>query len=240
MLKSPEWPEAVPEFLICEDNDEDKFERAEGIMDYVGVNFLDKKVLDFGCGEGHVALKVAESAKFVVGFDIVAPIKSSNEKCLLTNDFEQVLKNGPYDVVILYDVLDHSENPVELLKKLQDVCDKDSMVFVRCHSWTSRHGGHLYRQLNKAYVHLFFTKEELERIGVKTEFVQEYYYPLLTQKKWFEDSSFSTASEDIVKTFVESFFRKKELHDILSLNYENQFPEWQMSQSFNDYVLRLN
>ena len=237
MLKSPEWPEAVPEFLICEDNDEDKFERAEGIMDYVGVNFSDKKVLDFGCGEGHFALKVAESAKFVVGFDIVALIKSSNEKCLLTNDFEQVLKNGPYDVVILYDVLDHSENPVELLKKLQDVCNKETMIFVRCHSWMSRHGSHLYRQINKAYIHLFFSREELERMGLKTEFVQEYYYPLLTQKKWFEDSMFKVEDEDIVKSFVEPCFKNSQLSEILSSKFDSNFPEWQMSQSFNDYIL---
>ena len=90
LLKSDEWPEAVPEFLICEDTEEDKSDRAEGILDFMGLDLDGKKFLDFGCGEGHVAMKAAESAKVSVGYDQCNTgelIWESEGSYLLTCDF---------------------------------------------------------------------------------------------------------------------------------------------------------
>lgn len=237
LLNDVEWPEAAPQFLICEDSESDKMDRAEGILDYIGDNLEGKKVLDFGCGEGHVALKASETASFAVGYDIVQPTKTGNDKCLLTNDFGKVKEQGPFDLVILYDTLDHCKDPVEALKQVKLVSGPNTKIFVRCHSWMSRHGAHLYKQLNKAWVHLIFTEEELAKVGVKMDFVQKYYLPIKTQNDWFKESGFKVVSSDIIKSLVEPFFKKPELSAILSKNFDGHFPEWQMGQVFNDYVL---
>ena len=39
-----------------------------------------KSIIDFGCGEGHVALMASEKSVLSVGYDVVAPLKSGNSK----------------------------------------------------------------------------------------------------------------------------------------------------------------
>ena len=46
-LQSADWPEAAPAFLICQNTEEDKTERAEGIINYIAENFTNKKFCDF-------------------------------------------------------------------------------------------------------------------------------------------------------------------------------------------------
>lgn len=238
LLNSTNWPEAVSEFLICSDSDDGKNERAEGILDYIGETIQNKTILDFGCGEGHVATKAAETAKKVIGYDI-AQTGTLPWGELLTTDFSKVQENGPYDIIIMYDVLDHCKDPVAALKQIFSVCDSQTKIFVRCHSWMSRHGSHLYKQLNKAWAHLIFTEDELSSLGIKTEFIQKTYFPLQAQKEWFEGGGLRIIKSDIIKSIIEPFFRKKELSERLTKQFDGKFPEWQISQLFNDYVLQI-
>lgn len=242
MLMSPEWPEAVPPFLICSDSEEDKFERAEGIIDYVSFDLKDKKICDFGCGEGHLAIEASKVAAKSIGYDVkVTGIHpwEVQEKYLLTTNIDMVKSHAPYDYVILYDVLDHSINPISVLKNVFDISHNETKIFVRCHSWMSRHGGHTYRTINKAWVHLVFTEEELKAMDCNPEFSFKYYTPIITQKEWFNIVNLTITESEIIKTVVEPFFRKPEIMARLPLEkYKGEFPEWQMSQVFNDYFLK--
>jgi len=246
LLESSEWPEAVPDFLICSETEEDKIERAMGVVEYMKFDFAGKKILDYGCGEGHLAMEVANTASTAsceksVGFDIVQSGIHQWEKedrFLLTTSFDKVKENGPYDFVVLYDVLDHCVQPVDVMSNIIKVCHKDTKIFVRCHSWMSRHGGHIYRQLNKAWAHLVFTKDELSLMGIDLPFVYKVYTPVRTQSLWFQVFNLHVEKQDIVKTIVEDFFKKPEISARLPLaRFNNKFPEHQMAQSFNDYFL---
>jgi len=243
LLKSEEWPEAVPQFLICEDNELDKKERAEGILDFMDVsNVTGKKFLDFGCGEGHVAVQAAGVASKSIGYDIIPSGVLSWEgegDSFLTTDFNKVLANGPYDFISLHDVLDHAQNPVDVLNQVKSVCSPDTKVFVRFHPWIGRHASHLYRQINKAWIHVFFTEEEIQAMGYKMEYVNKTYFPMASQKKWFDDAGFKVLSTDVTKTAVEPFFRRPELKSRIP-NQFKEFPEWQMCQAFNDYVIKTS
>lgn len=246
LLMSEEWPQAAPDFLICEENEQDKIDRAEGIISYLSQDLRDKSFLDFGCGEGHVVLNASTSgATKSHGYDI---LKSGNlnweekkESFLLTNDFEKIKENGPYDFVLLYDVLDHTENPVEILNKVRQIVNENSKIFVRCHPFSSRHGTHLYRKLNKAYVQLVFTDEELTELGLVSDIKQKTYFPIAENNKWFDGARFKTVSQDGVKTLVEDFFKDNKLVSsrITRDIYSKAFPEHQMAQVFNDYVLQI-
>mgnify|MGYP003333354394 FL=1 len=241
LLLSDEWPDAVPPFLICSDSEDDKKERADGILDYVNFDLSGKRFCDFGCGEGHVALAASQKAAKSVGFDIRQSGQNEWEKddsCLLTTDFVRLKSCAPFDFITIYDVLDHSINPLEVLENVADISHKGTKVFVRCHSWMSRHGGHLYQKLNKAWAHLIFTRTELELMGLQPENIYKTYFPLATQNSWFQSLNMKVESHDIIKTVVEPFFSRPEFNNRLPYRlFGGKFPEWQMSQVFNDYYV---
>lgn len=244
LLQSSEWPHAAPQFLICANTEKDKVERAEGILNYIGENLDQKKFCDFGCGEGHVAKEVGKHTTNSTGYDIVKtgdlPWETTQEGFTLTTDYEKVKQQSPYDFILLYDVLDHAASPIEVLEKVRLLCNQDTKVIVRCHSWMSRHGSHLYQDINKAWIHLVFTEEELNLMGLKLPQMQKIYFPLGAQDEWFKRSNFKVISSDIIKCQVESFFRRPLISNRLPLEqFKGEFPEWQMSQSFNDYILKI-
>lgn len=245
LLNSKEWPEAVESFLICEDNENDKNDRAEGIIDFINEEFENKKFLDFGCGEGHVVNKI-ENYSASIGYDVVKSgifnweEETSNK--LLTTNFDKILKFSPYDIILLYDVLDHINNPEDVLEKIKTLCHKNTKIHVRCHPWTSRHAIHQYKNVNKAFVNLIFTTEELKEMNIEIDKNQQKtFFPILENKKWFNNTKFKIIEHETKTTIVEDFFKKtKIINDVLTIDkYKNEFPEWQMSQDFNDYVLML-
>ncbi len=171
-----DWPLAVePEFLCNPLSDADKTLRAEGIVDLMFEESVSgRNVLDFGCGEGHVAAEIArQGAKHVVGYDVAvasgwASLAFGNGSLMFTHDLNLVRDKGPYDAILVYDVLDHVEGVTvpTIVKLLGNLGHGGTKIYARCHPWTSRHGGHLYHSLNKAFAHLVFTRDELAELKV--------------------------------------------------------------------------
>ena len=249
LLNSNQWPEAVLEFQIADENsEEDKTDRAEGIVDILVEESLEnKKFLDFGCGEGHAAKYASEEASVSVGYDIKKQGNLSWEKdenFLLTTEFDKVSDKGPFDIVLIYDVLDHAEDPLDVLNKVRSVLSPQGKVYLRCHPWSGRHGGHCYRKLNKAFVHLVFSEEELKSLGCDVEFNNKVLFPLGFYNDLIKKSLFENQKQDIEQQEVESFFKDNDLIKSRILNvfirdeWKNDCPQFQMGQCFVDYVLR--
>ncbi len=236
LLLGEEWPPATHEDLICS-SEEDKEERAEGVAEWLQqwVPIDNKKVLDFGCGEGHLARYLKAT-----GYDVTQSGSLEWDKegdYFLTTDFSKL--QGPYDVILLYDVLDHVENPTETLKSIKSLMDKDSKIVIRFHSWMSRHGAHLYYQLNKGWIQVVFTDEELKKMGITTSFQQKYDMPVNRQKKWINESGLKVNQEKVITSSVPvAFFKRPEFASRIP-KVGGQFPSWQLSQDFNDYVVKL-
>jgi 2-polyprenyl-3-methyl-5-hydroxy-6-metoxy-1,4-benzoquinol methylase len=259
LLNTEKWPEAVYSFQIADENSEvDKSERAEGIVDVLLPDMTDVKFLDFGCGEGHIAKYCSGVSSISVGYDLIKNTNSSfvweelDNKLLLTVDFEKVKKNGPYDVVLLYDVLDHAKSDkeqfssmVDLLSTAKSVLSPEGTIYLRCHPWCSRHGGHLYRKLNKAFIHLIFSQEELNSLGLEVEFTHKVLLPLLTYDRAIKSAGLTKTSESIDRQDLDTFFSadpiiKNRLISIFGIKNwgENNIPSFQMSQCFIDYTLK--
>ena len=249
LLDSEDWPEAVLEFQIADDtSEEDKTDRAEGIVDILIEESLEnKKFLDFGCGEGHAAKYASEDSSISVGYDIEKQGSlewENDEKFLLTTDFEKVKAKGPFDVILIYDVLDHAKNPVEVLNQAKSVLANNGTIFLRCHPWSSRHGGHAYRKINKAFVHLVFSEEELKNLGIDNGHNNKVLFPIATYARYFKEAGLSVKHPDIEEQEVEPFFKNNELvrKRILTAfdrdNWEQGCPSFQMSQCFLDYVIK--
>jgi len=255
LLESEDWPEAVPEFQITDESSEsDKDERAETIADLFVQLSPGKKFLDFGCGEGHVAKHVSKS-NLAVGYDIYPPkIQSSpwdvkSDSLILTSDFGTVRSNAPYDEILIYDVLDHAEDPVKVLEMAKSVLSENGLIRVRCHPWCSRHGGHLYRKINKAFVHLVFSESELSKMGIDCDktITKKVIYPIATYEKYISQANLSKVSMEVDNQEPEAFFSDNPLvaeRIKFSLPEDNgakrrqEFPSFQIQQCFLDFVLQ--
>jgi len=243
-LYSDEWPEAAEPIVICNPNDEnEKFERAESFIEFVIEESLNgKKFLDFGCGEGHIAVKAKEyKTKLSMGYDIKkAGLLEWNDECL-TNNYSVILKNAPYDIIFLNDVIDHSENSAEMLKEVKKLCDKNTTVYARCHPWTSRHGAHLHNKLNKAYIHLVFNTEELEKLGCSIDnYVSRVVRPLAHYEILFKNAGLQLASRSIDTYPAEDFFfNDKTVRNRLEIALNIDDPRFQMEQGFVNYKLKI-
>ena len=241
---SKQWPQAVDPETICSENDEKALERATCIIHLVINESLEKKkFLDIGCGQGHVVTKARELGSEAFGYDL----HSENfrfQAPWFTSSFEEVYKNAPYDVILLHDVLDHLEevDPIALMHRVKEILSNEGRVYIRNHPWSSRHGGHLYEQINKAFAHLVFDEIELTRMGGhQCKYNIKVVRPIETYRHWFKSSGFEIKSETPIKTPVEPFFLEPSyVHENLSEIWKTKSEmEENMEIDFVEYTLEL-
>ena len=219
LLRSDDWPLATAQ--LCED----KNRRAAEILNYyVETDIRGTKFLS---NENHVVELAAKQAT-------------------LATEFEDA--HGFYDVILLYDIIDHVDNPVEMMERVRFFSHPDTKVFVRCHPWCSRHGGHQYRQINKAFLHLIFDTNEIERLGVQLGHNFCNMSPQNTYRDLFRKTGFRQKHIRVVEDPIEPFFQNNKLINqrILKKSKETPqyngnlyFPKYQISQSFVDFVLQI-
>jgi len=257
LLAGDNWPRAVDPNLICDQESEtDKISRAEGILELlVEKDLKDKKFLDFGCGEGHVPYKsLVQEPTVTVGYDIKTNDHwtefGSNEKLVFTDKLEEAKEHAPYDVILVYDVIDHvtAEESVAILKQVHELLDENGTVYLRAHPFCSRHATHLYHNINKSFIHLVFSADELQQLGYEAPPNAKVVYPITQYGQMFEQAGFTVSHHNILREKVEPFFLKNPVvKERVRLNYANSpdkhikkggFPEFQLEQQFIDYVLK--
>jgi 2-polyprenyl-3-methyl-5-hydroxy-6-metoxy-1,4-benzoquinol methylase len=267
LLHSKQWPYAVDPSLIVDVNSEqDKEDRAEGILDLImGINLENLKFLDFGCGDGHVVNRShLQKPKLSVGYDIKHSERwvqwgtpsifttDWSTPSIFTTDWSEVKKSGPFDIVLLYDVVDHmlcsDTELIEKLKEIKGMLSPGGRVFVRTHPFCSRHGTHLYHQINKAFVHLVFSEDELTSLGYKQEPTRKVKHPLNEYNNFFTLAGFKIQNgPHQLKEGVDPFFINTPIvAQRIKNNYQDstidqlkkgKFPTHQLEQQFVDYVL---
>lgn len=246
-LNSDKWPVAVEPALICND-EEMKLERGRGIIDLIiQTELKDKRFLDYGCGEGHV-VKVSHeyNPAYAVGYDIKEyPSWVSSGNTLFTTSFDEVAQRAPYDIILLFDVLDHSitESPVDLLKRVKSLLAPDGTIHMRCHPFTSRHATHAYNDINRGYMHLIFTPEEIQQLIPTSEHMVQNIgvtRPILTYQGFIESAGLKIVNRYDVVEPVSAYFKNVPFAGrIIQQSKFSQFPEFQMSVQFLDYILKL-
>lgn len=246
LLFSDEWPKAVEEEMICDEtSDVDKTSRAQGMLETIISDPLDgKRALDFGTGEGHVVREmVKKGADYAMGFDIAGNFIKKDPKMEFATDWKIVQNHGPYDIIICCDVLDHLVNsdPVEALKKMKSVLTPEGRIYLRRHNYMSRHGAHLYKQLNKAFIHLIFTESELHDLIPDLKLMPTYkvYFPIKTYNDQIQNSKLNIDFEFKTTTPVESIFERNEFLERIYTNTPfKHFPRNQLELDFVDYTLK--
>ena len=135
------------------------------------------RVLDIGCSDGYLSGALRERGHHVTGVDVEAHdrIKERVDHFVVA-DLDQGLPDelaGPYDIVVLADVLEHTREPQALLEDLRTRMGPSTRVMVSVPNF-----GHWYPRarvaigrfdydrrgiLDKGHVR-FFTKRSFERI----------------------------------------------------------------------------
>lgn len=246
--KSADWPEAIdPKMIIKKDNKAEQKFRALQIINHIREPLKDKKVLDFGCGNGYVAAEASHTAQLSVGYDIQedsmwADHKSDNLK--LTTSLDTVKENGPYDLIIMYDVLDHivAAAPTDVVKSASELLSEQGVLFIRTHPWTSRTGGHIYEQYNKAYIHLIMTPDEMAKEGIEIEPNSKIIRPMAAYELWFSEANLSVVDRKSKTNLVENHFVDSIMDRIVKINWGNKIDNDTarkiMGNHFIDYKLK--
>jgi 2-polyprenyl-3-methyl-5-hydroxy-6-metoxy-1,4-benzoquinol methylase len=218
------WPEAASPCLVASATTEDQINRACSVLDMIIDRSLDNlHFLDFGCGDGWVANEAKKlGVASTTGYDIKLSNNWGNLKDANFTHIYNELKRGFYDVVFLYDVLDHCENPLQLMSQVKNVLKPDGVVYIRCHPWTAKHASHAFKQgLNKAYIHLFLKPEEIvEIIKEPVVFTRIEKDPLVAYHWWFNE--FDVKKETLIKEPVSEFFFVPAFKELLAI--EQQIP----------------
>lgn len=218
------WWAAADEAMIPNTVDK-KRNRASLIANvYIDAPIEGQRCLDFGCGEGYVVKAMADrKAKVAVGYDIApnpAWAELSASGPILTETEGVLRKSGPYDIVLLFDVYDHATDPADMFRKVRSVLAPGGQVFFRGHPWSSRHGGHMYRSLNKAFAHLVLSRGLID--ALRDEPVPHpVIEPDWEYRRAADEAGFRVASLDVTRRPLEDVFRQKWfIEKVMAKNYD--------------------
>lgn len=250
VLDSDRWPVCANKNLICDPNDDAaKVQRGRGVVELmVEGELAGKHFLDIGCGEGHAAAYAAtKGTALSVGYDVLA--KNWENKVAnnlkLTTQWEEVVNLGPYNSILIFDVIDHlvNETAVEVLQKAASVLATDGRIYIRTHPFTSRHATHNYHDLNKGWIHLVFNDEELSKLIPDPKHLEPntggVKFPFATYKNYFDQAGLEIVNNRPVKDNVEPFFQAPAIANRIIKNLGmKEFPDFQLSMQFIDYNLR--
>jgi len=219
-----DWPSAVKHIAATQ---ADIKLRALQIVNEFDVSYNNKKILDFGCGNGSIADELSFYTDQVYAYDVIRWPTQSKRKIEI--DIDEIKKHAPFDIIFAYDVIDHlvKDDPVVVLKLLNTLLCEGGKILLTAHPWTSRHGGHIYQQINKAYYHLYRTAEELEASHIEVMPNLKVNKPLATYERWIKQSSLVIQHKRIINQEIEPFLAG----DILDKIIANTWNDIEKSQA---------
>lgn len=241
ILKTDVWPNSI---------DKNTYDEKENLINFISsvVNLENLDVLFLG-QEAYLFNEIVKEKKTNKSISYFETNKSSiyekedKDECftLLTDKFDEIIKEGPYDVIICYDFLEHSSQPPEkILNILKNLRKNNGPIYLRTHPYCSRFHDHNYMHLNKAYTHLIFNESEKLKLGCLSG--MKTCEDLLTETDYFKlfyNLELEIKERKVVEHLPEGFFFEQKIimeRMKSKLNIEILTPE-EIGIEFIDYVL---
>ncbi len=87
----------------------------------------DAKIIDIGCGAGHLSSLLSKKYE-VIGIDISAKHSAKNFEYMCMDAMHLAFKDETFDVAILSDILEHTQNPQKLINEASRVIVKNGTI----------------------------------------------------------------------------------------------------------------
>ena len=245
------WPKAKPEHQLPKNMGKwelmfDALNRAS----HISVDTTNKKVLLIGCDDPYLPDHYAAEANIVISYNRKtqwANFTKNKDNLIFTDNIQDTYFKAPYDLVIYWDILDHYfEDYVTQKYELSDMLDinqrnfleigkqllrPEGKMFIRCHPWYSRHGGHLDN--NIAYNHLLIEDEEYYHLQENQDLITHRICdPVGYYKRLINSINPSNIESSIVKNRPES--------EIINALITNIKPSWPVNISDDDLLSTLS
>ncbi len=136
--------------------------------------FLNKRVLDLGCGAAGKSLYyVTQGAKKVTGVEIVSHYQEEAEALArqlgLADRFafvnasalELPFPDGSFDTIIMNDFMEHISDPEGVLRESLRLLAPGGRIYINFPPYYHPFGAHLSDAINMPWVHLFFSEHML-------------------------------------------------------------------------------
>lgn len=119
---------------------EDVSEEVRRELDWEGL-----EVLEVGCGSGHTSALLAEAGARVLAVDYVeSAVAQARARYRHRNlrfevmSFEDV--TGDYDAIVAQEVIEHTDDPLEFLRRMKQCLRPDGRIVVTCPNFTNIRG----------------------------------------------------------------------------------------------------
>jgi len=200
------------------------------------IRLVDKRVLDIGCGCGALSSALLEKGAHVWATEIDDDkLKFAKKKLTGNKYFNSVLVESetlPYDncffdIVFLFDVIEHVKNPAKMIQEASRVLKSGGYLYVELTPYYSITGHHLY-DFTKWPIHVL-PREKIKKIvfskKIKSFMTAEYYWQLFESLNKLKINQF----QQMVKKFQkieERFLIKYPEKFEINLPFVNYLGPW--------------
>lgn len=196
-MRQDEEEESIKEIRVsAEADDERRFK-------YMSDTISNKTMLDFGCGAGGLLIKARKIAKKVYGVELEENmryiIKKDGIDCFESIDCIPEELKGSIDVITLFHVLEHLENPIEILRHLKSFLSPGGKIIIEVpnadDALLSLYNNKAFADFTYWEAHLFLytndtLKKVVEKAGLKPRFVEQIQrYPLSNTLYWLSNNT---------------------------------------------------
>ncbi len=188
--------------------------------------FIRKKqnglLLDIGCGSGSFIKYVAKHTQFkVMGTEVnkkqVDRLQKTDAFPILLGDIDQLsLPSDHFDVITLWDVIEHVPDPISMLTEINKIIKPDGLVVIRVpngNSLNSKLFGKYWAGIDAPRHYYVFTNETLSMLLTNTGFsiqshkkdIGSYLNFLISLRFWLNDKKMKQRYKNIINKVLSSF-----------------------------------